>query len=116
MKQIFVAIAVLALIGLPLASLAGPDEAQRMMIQRIQEQKLKLNAAQKAQGAERQKLMAEHMKMMEETMGKMQAMKPRADMSPKEKDEWMAEHQNLMGQMMGQMMEEHHLVMQGPCK
>ena len=43
-------------------------------------------------------------------------MKPRADMSPKEKDEWIAEHQKLMGQMIGQMMEEHHLVMQGPCK
>ena len=116
MKRILIAIATLALIGLPLTSLAGPDESQRMMIQRIQEHKLKLIAAQNAQGAERQKLMAEHMKMMEETMGKMQAMKPRADMSAKEKDEWMAEHQKLMGQMMGQMMEEHHMVMQGPCK
>jgi Ni/Co efflux regulator RcnB len=116
MKRILIAIAALAFMGLPLASLAGPDEGQRMMIQRIQEQKLKLIAAQNAQGAERQKLMAEHMKMMDETMGKMQAMKPRADMSPKEKDEWMAEHQKLMAQMMEQMMDEHHMVMQGPCK
>jgi ABC-type transporter MlaC component len=116
MKRILIAIATLALIGLPLASLAGPDEAQRMMIQRIQEQKQKLNAAKAAQGVERQKLMAEHMKMMQETIGKMQTMKPRAGMSPKDKDEWMAEHQKLMEQMMGQMMEEHHMMMQGMGK
>jgi ABC-type transporter MlaC component len=116
MKRILIAIATSALIGLPLVTQAAPDEAQRQMIQRIQEQKLKLAAAKTAQGAEREKLMAEHMKMMDETMGKMQAMKPRADMSPKQKDEWMAEHQKLMEQMMGQMMEEHHMMMQGPCK
>ena len=116
MKRILIAIATLALMGPPLASLAGPDETQRMMIQRIQEKKQKLNAAMAAQGAERQKLMAEHMKMMQETMGKMQAMNPRADMLPKDKDEWMAEHQKLMEQMMGQMMEEHHMTMQGVGK
>jgi ABC-type transporter MlaC component len=116
MKRILIAICTLTLVGLPLASLAGPDEAQRMMIQRIQEQKLKLNAAKAAQGAERPKLMAEHMKMMQATMGKMQTMKPRADMSPKEKDEWISEHHKLMEQMMGQMMEEHHMLMQGMGK
>lgn len=116
MKRILIAIATLALIGPPLASLAGPDESQRMMIQRIQEQKQKLNAAKAAQGAERQKLMAEHMKMMQGTMGTMQAMKPRADMSPKDQREWMAEHQKLMEQMMGQMMDEHHMMMQGTGK
>ena len=116
MKRLFIAIATSALIGLPLVSQAAPDAAQRQMIERIQAQKQKLVAAQAAQGAERQKLMAEHMKMMKETMGKMQAMKPRADMSAKEKDEWMAEHQKLMDQMMGQMMEEHHMMMQGTGK
>jgi ABC-type transporter MlaC component len=116
MKRILIAIATLAFMGMPLASCAAPDEAQRQIIQRVQEQKLKLAAAKAAQGAERQKLMAEHMKMMDETMGKMQAMKPRANMSPKEKDEWMAEHQKLMEQMMGQMMEEHHMMMQGMGK
>ncbi len=116
MKRIVIAIATLAFIGLPLASLAGPDQTQRMMIERIQAQKQKLAAAQAAQGVERQKLMAEHMKMMQETMGKMPAMKPGSDMSPKDNDEWMAEHQKLMEQMMGQMMEEHHMTMQGMGK
>ena len=116
MKRILIAIATLALTGLPLASLAGPDESQRMMIQRIQEQKQKLNAAKAAQGVERQKLMAEHMKMMQGTMGTMQAMKPRADMAPKDQSEWLAEHQKLIEQMMGQMMDEHHMMMQGMGK
>lgn len=116
MKRILIAIATLALMGPPLASLAGPDETQRMMIQRIQAQKQKLATAQSAQGAERQKLMAEHMKMMQETMGKMQAVNPRADMLPKDRDAWMAEHQKLMEQMMGQMMEEHHMTMRGMGK
>ena len=52
------------------------------------------------------------MNMMQETMGKMQATKPRAGMTPKEQEEWMEEHQKLMQQMMGQMMEEHHVLMQ----
>ena len=55
MKRTLIAIAASALIGLPLISLAAPDETQRMMIQRIQEQKQKLNAAQAAKGAERQR-------------------------------------------------------------
>ena len=79
----------------------------------MQEQKLKLAAAEKAQGAERDKLMQDHMNMMQETMGKMQAMKPRDGMTPQEQKEWMAEHQKLMQLMMDQMMTEHHMMMQG---
>lgn len=116
MKRFFTAIAALTLIGWPFVTFAAADAAQRQIIERMQEQKRKLAAAEAAQGAERQKLMSEHMKMMEETMGKMQAMKPRADMSSKEKEEWMAEHQKLMDELMGQMMKEHHLMMQGTCK
>jgi len=113
MKRISIALATFMLIVLPLASHAGADAAQRQIIERMQQQQQQLNSARAAQGAERQKLMAEHMKMMEETMGKMQMMKPKANMSAKDKDEWMTEHQKLMEQMMGQMMEEHHLMMQG---
>ena len=116
MKRILIAIATFMLIGLPLASHAGADAAQRQIIERMQQQKQQLAAAKAAQGAERQKLMAEHMKMMEETILKMQLMKPKADMSAKDKDEWMTEHHKLMEQMMGQMMEEHHLMMQGMSK
>ena len=113
MKHLIATAALMALAAVPLAAFAGQDEAQRQITQRLQEQKLKLAAAEKAQGAERDKLMQEHMKMMQDTMGRMQAMKPREGMAPKEQKEWMDEHQKLMEQMMGQMMTEHHMMMQG---
>jgi uncharacterized phage-associated protein len=113
MKHFIATAALIALAAVPLATFAAQDEAQRQITQRLQQQQLQLAAAEKAQGAERDKLMQEHMKMMQETMGKMQAMKPRDNMTPQEQKEWMAEHQKLMEQMMGQMMAEHHLMMQG---
>jgi len=113
MKRIIATAALLAFVTLPLAALAAQDEVQRQITQRLMEQKQLLAAAEKAQGAERDKLMQEHMKMMQGTMGKMQAMKPRDGMSPQEQKEWIAEHQKLMDEMMGQMMQEHHMLMQG---
>ena len=113
MKHLIATVALIVIAAVPLAAFAGQDEAQRQVTQRLQEQKVKLAAAEKAQGAERDKLMQEHMKMMQETMSKMQAMKPRDGMTPKEQKEWMDEHQKLMEQMMGQMMTEHHMMMQG---
>jgi uncharacterized phage-associated protein len=113
MKHFIATAALIALAAVPLATFAAQDEAQRQITQRLQQQQLQLAAAEKAQGAERDKLMQEHMKMMQETMGKMQAMKPRDNMTPQEQKEWMAEHQKLMEQMMGQMMAEHHMMMQG---
>jgi Flp pilus assembly protein TadB len=74
MKHLIATVALIALAAVPLATFAGQDEAQRQITQRLQEQKLKLAAAEKAQGAEREKLMQEHMKMMQQTMTKMQAM------------------------------------------
>jgi len=113
MKHLIATMALIAFAAVPLAAFAAQDEAQRQITQRLQEQKQKLAAAEKAQGAERDKHMQEHMKMMQETMGKMQAMKPRDGMTPQEQKDWMAEHQKLMDEMMGQMMAEHHMMMQG---
>ena len=113
MKHLTAIVTLIAFAAFPLATFAAQDESQRQITQRLQEQKVKLAAAEKAQGAERDKLMQEHMKMMQETMVKMQTMKPRDGMSLQEQKEWIAEHQKLMDQMMGQMMAEHHMVMQG---
>jgi trans-aconitate methyltransferase len=112
-KHFLATVAMIAIAAAPLAAIAGQDEAQRQITQRLQEQKLKLAAAERVQGAERDKLIQEHMKMMQGTIGKMQAMKPRDGMSSKEQKEWMDEHQKLMQQMMDQMMAEHHMMMQG---
>ena len=85
------------------------------MMQNIQAAKQKLAAAEAAQGAQRQKLIQEHMEMMQATMGKMQAMKAGDAMTPEQQKEWIAEHQKLMDAMMGQMMDEHHMLMQMKC-
>ena len=99
--------------ALPLAAMSAPDEAQKQLMQRTQDAKKKLAAAQAAQGPERQKMMQEHMKMMQDMMAQMQKAKPGAGMKPEQMREWMDEHMKLMNEMMGQMMGEHHMMMQG---
>ncbi|HEU4353869.1 MAG TPA: hypothetical protein VFR66_18530 [Burkholderiales bacterium] len=112
MKTLLAA-AICAFTILGTGALAAPDEAQKQLIQRTQEAKQKLAAAQAASGAERQKLMQEHMKMMQDMTAQMQKAKPRAGMTPEQMREWMDEHLKLMDQLMGQMMDEHHMMMQG---
>jgi predicted PurR-regulated permease PerM len=111
-KILIVAISALAL-ALPLASMAGPDGNQQMAIQQIQQAKQKLAAAEAAQGAERQKLMQEHMNIMDQVLTQMQKAKPGTNMTPEQMRDWIDEHMKLMNDMMGQMMAEHHMMMQG---
>ena len=66
---------------LPPSGIGAPDEAQKQLIQRAQEAKKKLAAAQAAQGPERQ--------MRQEMMAQMQKAKPRAGMKPEQMREWM---------------------------
>lgn len=94
----------------PLA-MAGPDFFQQQMTQQILKAKQKQKEAEAAKGAERQKLMGEHMQMLHATMQKCAAMKPKVGMSEQELDEWYSEHQKLMDQIMEQMMQDHRMVM-----
>jgi hypothetical protein len=64
--------------GATYSAIAAPDEAQRAAIQKPMAAKAKLKEAEAAKGTQRKMLMGEHMKMMNEVMGKMSAMKPRA--------------------------------------
>jgi len=113
MKRILIAVVAGLAIAMPMLGTAAPDEAQKQMIQRAQEAKKKLAAAQATSGAERQKMMQEHMKMMQGMMTQMQKAKPGGGMSPQQMREWIDEHMKLMQEMMGQMMDEHHMMMQG---
>ncbi|MGH8514313.1 MAG: hypothetical protein ACREV8_10320 [Gammaproteobacteria bacterium] len=101
------------ILALPVSGFAAPDEAQKALIQKAQDAKKKFAAAQAASGAERQKMMQEHMKMMQDMMAQMQKAKPGAGMKPEQMREWMEEHMKLMQEMMSQMMGEHHMMMQG---
>lgn len=93
------------------AAYAGPDANQLEMNRRFTQAKQKLQQAEAAKGAERQKLLGEHMKMMHDNMKKMEAMKPKAGMTMQEHEDWINEHQKLMEQAMEQMMGDHHLLM-----
>lgn len=112
MTKLFMAALAAIVLALPVAGIAAPDEVQKQLIQRAQDAKKKLAAAQAASGAERQKMMQEHMKMMQTMMGQMQKAKPAAGMTPDQMHEWMDEHMKLMQEMMGQMMGEQQM-MQG---
>ena len=72
---------------------------------------MKLKEVEAAKGSERQKLLAQHLKMMQDVMDKMKAMKPKPGMSMQEHEEWISEHQKLMEAVFGQMMKEHHMLM-----
>ena len=111
MRNTILAVLAAAFLTVSFGVAAGQDPVQQQMMQRMQESKHKLAAAEKAKGDERRKLMSEHMKMMDETMGKMREMKPREDMTPQQQKEWIDEHQKLMQSMMDQMMGEHHMMM-----
>jgi uncharacterized protein YicC (UPF0701 family) len=110
-RLLIAALATIAL-TLPLASMAGPDAAQQAMIQKVQQAKKELAAAEAATGAERQKMMQQHMKMMQDIMAQMQKAKPGTGMTPEQMREWIDEHMKLMNEMMSQMMSEHHMMMQ----
>lgn len=112
MKSKLLTAVLFALSMISVSAIAAQDEAQRQAIQSIMAAKHKLKQAEAAKGAERKSLMAEHMKMMQEVMSKMTAMKPKAGMSMQEHEEWINEHQKLMQQVMEQMMGEHHLMLQ----
>jgi hypothetical protein len=98
---------------LPIAGATAPDETQKQLTERAQEAKKKLDAAQAASGAERQKMMQEHMKMMQDMMAQAQKSKPRDGATPEQKGEWMEEHMKLMHEMMAQMMGEQQMMMGG---
>lgn len=113
MKKLLAGLIAGVVFALPIPGMAGPDAAQQALIQKAQDAKKKLAAAQAASGAERQKMMQEHMKMMQDMMAQMQRAKPGGGMSPQQMSEWVDEHMKLMQEMMGQMMDEHHMMMQG---
>lgn len=116
MKQIFInkiiaTFAVCGIVFFSVSAVAGQDESQRQMMQSIMQSQQMLQQAEAAKGAERQKLMSNHLNMMQGIMGKMQVMKPGAGMNMQDREAWFNEHQKLMGEIMGQMMGEQHMLM-----
>jgi len=113
MTKLFLAGLTGLMIAFPFAALSAPDESHKALAQSAQEAKKKLGAAQAASGAERQKMMQEHMKMMQTMMAQAQKSKPGAGATPEQKLEWMEEHMKVMHEMMSQMMGEQQMMMGG---
>ena len=111
MKRTVLALVAGLTLLLPFAAIPGPDAYQTYLIQRAHEAKRKLAAAEAAAGAERQRLMREHMRMMDEILAQMQKAKPHEKLTAEQMHDWIDEHLKLMNEMLGQMMEEHHMIM-----
>lgn len=97
-------------------ALAGRDSFQEKLVNDVQTTKQKLEKAKAAKGVEQEKLLGEHMQMLQKNMKVCRQMKPKTGMTELERDEWYTEHQKIMDDMMGQMMEEHKVKMSlKPC-
>jgi hypothetical protein len=96
MKKLLASMIGAVAVAIAVPSSAAPDETQKQLVQRMQEAKKKLAAAQAAQGGERQKMMSEPMKMMQAMMEQMQKAKPASGMKPEQMREWIDEHMKLM--------------------
>jgi uncharacterized protein YicC (UPF0701 family) len=116
MKRTFLISTLALLLAAPTLGLGAPDEAQRALTQRMQQAKRALDSAQAAEGAARDKLMQDHMGLMNEAMRQMQAARPGPDATPQQMREWIDEHAKLMDRMMSQMMARQHMMMRGSRK
>lgn len=97
-------------------AMAARDSYQEQLVKDMQVTKQKLEKARVSQGAEQQKLLSEHMRMLHDNMNACRQMKPKAGMTESERDEWFTEHQKIMDDLMVQMMEEHKVKMSAkPC-
>lgn len=111
MKRNFLSAIAIALLAGPMLVYAAPDEAQKQMMQRSAEAQGKLKAAQTAQGAQRDKMLQEHMAMMGQMSKQMGVPRPGPNATPQQLREWIDEHMKLMDQMMSQMMDAQRMMM-----
>lgn len=110
MKRRFLAAVALALAG-PMLAYAGPDDTQRLLMQRAREAQSKLDAAQAAQGAQREKMIGDHLTLMQQMLNQMNSDRPGSNATPQQMREWIEEHIKLMDVMMTQMMQGERMMM-----
>lgn len=111
MKRRFLSALAVAMLAGPMLASAAPDESQKQLMQRSMEAQRKLDAARNAQGAQRDKLLQEHMDLMGQMMKQMTSARPGPNATPQQLREWIDEHLKLMDQMMSQMMDAERMMM-----
>lgn len=113
MKRPTIAAAGLAIaMSLPSTGFADPHPLQQQLQRHLDAAKAKQEAAEGAKASERQRLIGEHMEMMQQAVEQMQAAKPQAGTSMAEHQEWLIEHQKLMDEALLQMIKDHELLME----
>jgi uncharacterized protein YicC (UPF0701 family) len=113
MRRKFLAVAAALALAGPTLVLAAPDEVHKQLMQRSIEARRKLEAARGAQGAERSKLMQEHLALMDQMMKQMNSARPGPNASPPQMREWIDEHMKVMDEMLKQMMQGERMMMMG---
>lgn len=104
-------LAVLSAIALPGVALAAADQIQIEMIRRAQQAKQALARTRAAAGAERDRLIEEHMALTRTLLEQMRAAQPGAELSPAQQRAWIDEHLRLMQEVLHQMDEMHRLLL-----
>jgi len=112
-RPIIAAVALAIVMSLPFAAFAGPHPLQQQLQRQLDAAKAKQGAVEIAEASTRQKLISEHMELIQQVLQQMQGAKPQAGMSMQEHDEWIAEHQKLMDEVLQQIIKDHELLMQG---
>ncbi|GMV59628.1 MAG: hypothetical protein AMXMBFR72_27220 [Betaproteobacteria bacterium] len=111
MKRKFLSAMAVVMLAGPMLASAAPDESQKQLMQRSMEARRKLDAAGSAQGAQRDKLLQEHMDLMGQMMKQMTSARPGPNATPQQLREWIDEHLKLMDQMTSQMMDAERMMM-----
>ena len=107
------AAAVTIVISLPFATLASVHPLQQQLQRQLDAAEATQDAAEQAEGRERQRLIGEHLQMMQQALQQMQATKPQAGTSLEEHQEWVTEQQKLLDEALQQMIEDQELLMEG---
>jgi hypothetical protein len=107
---------ILAVTGLLAAAvtLSSPVWAGRPALQMAEkesrEAQAKLQQAEAAKAAERERLMGEHMALLDQALKDLMKAKPNPGVSAAECEGWISQHQKLMEGMLQQMIQEHKLM------
>jgi hypothetical protein len=87
-----------------------------MAEQQSREAQAKLQQAETAKAAERERLMGEHMALLDQALKNLMKAKPQPGVSAAECEGWISQHQKLMEGMLQQMIREHKLMRESPKK
>jgi hypothetical protein len=112
---------IVAVIGLLAAAMtlsspawAGRDPLLQMAEQEAREAQAKLQQAETAKAAERERLMGEHVGLLDQALQDLMKAKPKAGVSASECEGWISDHQKLMEGLLQQMIQEHKLMQETP--